>query len=169
VNPIDFPEANRTFGKPAGMTDEECQPLRVHDSGEGYISCWRPTDEERAAVAAGGPVWLCVVGRGHPPVWLDGRPNIFQGGPPPVDAPPDRPTRYALTREREEAIQKAFTHHPPAGDQPSRYQALRQDALFLALTIAQLTPPGREQDLALANLEQAVMWANRAIACGESR
>lgn len=34
------------------------------------ISCWQPTEEERAAIAAGAPVYLHVLGAGHPPVLL---------------------------------------------------------------------------------------------------
>lgn len=70
MNPTDFPQANRTFTKPASMTDDECAPLRVHDSGEALVSCWHPTDEERAAIAAGAPIWLWIWGRGHPVVQL---------------------------------------------------------------------------------------------------
>lgn len=35
------------------------------------ISCWEPSPEERALIAAGGPVWLWVVGHTHPPLVLD--------------------------------------------------------------------------------------------------
>lgn len=35
------------------------------------ISRWEPSPEERAAIAAGGPVWLWVVGTTHPPLVLD--------------------------------------------------------------------------------------------------
>lgn len=38
---------------------------------ERCISCWEPSPEERAAIAAGGPVWLWVVGATHPPLVLD--------------------------------------------------------------------------------------------------
>jgi hypothetical protein len=71
MNPVDFPQANRTFTKPTSMTDEECAPLRVHDTGGELVSCWQPTEEERAAIAAGAPVWLRIFGRGHPPVVLE--------------------------------------------------------------------------------------------------
>ncbi len=68
MNPIDFPEANRTFTKPPGMSDEECQPLRVHDTGEALISRWALDPNERQMVAAGATVELWVFGRGHPVV-----------------------------------------------------------------------------------------------------
>lgn len=78
MNPVDFPQANRTFTKPEGWTDLECSPLRVHDTGQELISCWQPTDEERAAIAAGAPIWLSVCGHGHPPVILSAE-SPFQG------------------------------------------------------------------------------------------
>lgn len=42
----------------------------VYDGAEHCISCWEPTPQDRAAVAAGGPVWLSVVGHTHPPLVL---------------------------------------------------------------------------------------------------
>lgn len=61
-------------------------------------------------------------------------------------------------------IQKRFTYHPPRGDQPEHYQALRAKALEFAMLINELCPEGREQSLAITNLEQVVMWANAGIA-----
>lgn len=57
-----------------------------------------------------------------------------------------------------------FTYHPPKGDQAERYQSIRAGALALATHINVSTPPSREQSLALTHLEDAVMWANAAIA-----
>jgi hypothetical protein len=68
MNPVDFPQSNRVFTKPAGMTDEECAPLRVHDTGEALISCWQLTQAEVEVLQRTGRVWLWVHGRGHPPV-----------------------------------------------------------------------------------------------------
>ena len=75
MNFIDFPEANFTFQKPADMTDDQCGSLRVWrgQHPEGYpcsISKWRPTLEERQAIAEGADVFLMIVGHGHPPVSL---------------------------------------------------------------------------------------------------
>jgi hypothetical protein len=52
-------------------------------------------------------------------------------------------------------------------DQPERYTALRDQAHQLALSVVNMTPPGREQALALTKLEEAVFFANAAIARGE--
>jgi len=42
-------------------------PIEATREPGGYISRWEPTQEERAAIAAGGPVWVYVVGDGAPP------------------------------------------------------------------------------------------------------
>jgi hypothetical protein len=69
MNPIGFPEANKTLTKPASMTDEECGPLEIF-SGEGQcISCWRPSLRERLSVLFFGRVWLSIFsGETQPPV-----------------------------------------------------------------------------------------------------
>jgi hypothetical protein len=57
-----------------------------------------------------------------------------------------------------------FTYHPPKDDQPERYVRIRGEAMALAITIAETTRESREQSLALTALEEAVFWANAAIA-----
>lgn len=57
-----------------------------------------------------------------------------------------------------------FTYHPPKGDQQERYVKIRDQGKTLAEVISELTPSSREQALALTSLEQAIMWANAAIA-----
>lgn len=64
-------------------------------------------------------------------------------------------------------INKAFVYHAPKGDQAERYQLIRDRAKDLALCMSELAPASRELSLALTNLEQAVMWANAAIARNE--
>lgn len=61
-----------------------------------------------------------------------------------------------------------FTYHPPFGDQPQRYENMRNEAKNLATHIIAHTPESREQSLALTNLEQVVFWANAAIARNET-
>ena len=63
-----------------------------------------------------------------------------------------------------EELELRFTHHAPKGDQAKRYTSLRNAAGDLADKIGMLTPPSREQDTAIARLEEAVFWANAAIA-----
>ncbi|MDL2317782.1 hypothetical protein LJC74_01635 [Eubacteriales bacterium OttesenSCG-928-A19] len=64
-------------------------------------------------------------------------------------------------------IEKAFTCHPPKDGQPERYTALRNQAKVLAMAIDAECPNSREKSLALTKLEEAVMWANAAIARNE--
>jgi hypothetical protein len=61
-------------------------------------------------------------------------------------------------------LSNRFTYHPPKGDQAVRYGEIRQGALQLATRIVESSPTSREQSLALTHLEDAVMWANAAIA-----
>ena len=57
-----------------------------------------------------------------------------------------------------------FTYHPPKDDQPERYQKIRDAAHDFADLIEAACPESREKSLAMTNLEEAVMWANAAIA-----
>jgi hypothetical protein len=61
-----------------------------------------------------------------------------------------------------------YTYHAPNQSQQERYIALRQEGLALATAITKLTPASREQSVALTNVQQAIMWANAAIAINES-
>lgn len=64
----------------------------------------------------------------------------------------------------QDEINRRFTYHPPASDQVGRYERLRAGAKVLAMDIVDLTPESREQSLAITALEEAVFWANAAIA-----
>jgi len=64
-------------------------------------------------------------------------------------------------------LDRNYTYHPPKGDQPQRYEAIRAKAKELAALIVASCPTSREQSLALTNNEQTVMWANAAIARNE--
>lgn len=63
-----------------------------------------------------------------------------------------------------ERVENDFTYHPPQGDQSQRYIKMRETAKSLALLMVELCPEGRERSTALTKLEEAVMWANAAIA-----
>lgn len=60
-----------------------------------------------------------------------------------------------------------FTYHTPKGNQGERYEFLRGSAKKLAEEIVEFTPESREQSLAITHLQQAIMWANAAIAMRE--
>jgi hypothetical protein len=61
-------------------------------------------------------------------------------------------------------INNNFVHHPPKDGQVERYTAIRENARNLAHMINEECPDSREKSLALTKLEEAVMWANAAIA-----
>lgn len=63
-----------------------------------------------------------------------------------------------------EELRIRFTYHAPHGDQTERFVKLREAAGDLAALVVLLTPESREQSLALTAIEEAVMWANAAIA-----
>ena len=69
--------------------------------------------------------------------------------------------------QAKEYLEVAFTYHAPKGNQVGRYQDLRDKAKELAEMILQECPGSRERSLALTKVEDAVMWANSAIARNE--
>ena len=71
---------------------------------------------------------------------------------------------YEPSERIEKQIAEAFVYHAPKDDQRERYAVIRNRARELAQVIAQSTPESREQSLALTKLEEAVMFANAAIA-----
>lgn len=67
----------------------------------------------------------------------------------------------------EEKLRNSYTYHTPFGNQTVRYNAIRETAHLLAIVIDKACQDSREKALAMANLEQAVMWANKSIAVNE--
>lgn len=58
-----------------------------------------------------------------------------------------------------------FAYHPPASDGAAAAHAtVRDECGNLAGLIDELVPDGREKALAVTKLEEAMMWANAAIA-----
>lgn len=66
-----------------------------------------------------------------------------------------------------EDLNNRFTYHSPKENQPDRYKGLRAHALSLGVLIVNNTPSSREQSLAITHLEEAIFWANAAIARNE--
>lgn len=68
-------------------------------------------------------------------------------------------------------LNNRFSYHPPKdtprGNQASRYQIIRAEAGAFAALINEQAPDSREKSLAITHLEEAVMWANAAIARNE--
>jgi len=70
-----------------------------------------------------------------------------------------------MTREQ---IENTFTYHKPFGSQQARYETIRMNAKNLANLFLTYCPASREASLAFTHLQQAVMWANAAIAINET-
>ncbi|GKU80187.1 hypothetical protein [Paenibacillus sp. L3-i20] len=66
-----------------------------------------------------------------------------------------------------QTIENNFSYHPPKEGQPAKYEAIRSLGKGLAIAFDELTPNSREKSLALTKLEEAVFWANAAIARNE--
>lgn len=64
-------------------------------------------------------------------------------------------------------IENNFKYHAPKEGQPQKYEEIRSNAKALAYLIDNHCPNSREKSLAMAKLEEAVMWANAAIARNE--
>lgn len=62
-----FPQATRALRAPKGQNEDDCVPLYVYQDGELVISRWELDDDDRARIAAGGPIWLLVRGVTMPP------------------------------------------------------------------------------------------------------
>lgn len=75
--------------------------------------------------------------------------------------------KYEVTKKMADQLENTFTYHSPVYDQPQRYELLREEAKRLAYKIVTFTPPSREQSLAITHLEEAIFYANAAIARNE--
>jgi hypothetical protein len=67
----------------------------------------------------------------------------------------------------DEDLANRFTYHPPKDGQADRYERIRAFAHSTARAINETAPDSREKSLAITHLEDAVMWANAAIARNE--
>ena len=63
-----------------------------------------------------------------------------------------------------DALDNIYRPHPPTPEQQERHTKLRERGKELAALIVMTTPASREQSLALTNLEQAIYFAQVAIA-----
>lgn len=65
-------DTNAVLGAPVGWDAEkegtEVLGLPVHRHETGFVSQWRPSQAELEMLLNGHPIWLHVVGSGHPPV-----------------------------------------------------------------------------------------------------
>lgn len=91
----------------------------------------------------------------------------IEGTEPMIDGQNGGLRSYPWTEKQDADITTRFTYHSPREDQLPRYAKLRNIGRSLAEEIVKRTPPSREQSLALTNLEDAIFWANAAIARNE--
>ncbi|MBR3385482.1 MAG: hypothetical protein IKG69_09845 [Atopobiaceae bacterium] len=63
-------------------------------------------------------------------------------------------------------LERRFAYHPPKEGQPEAYGEIRLHARLMAELVDDLCHDGREKSIALTRIEEAVMWANAAIARG---
>jgi len=61
-------------------------------------------------------------------------------------------------------IDNRFTYHAPKPGQPAIYEDIRSVVKTVAQFVDKACPDGREKSLAITHLEEAVFWANAAIA-----
>jgi len=61
-------------------------------------------------------------------------------------------------------LENRFTYHPATDMQGAKYDRIRNEALVMAQRLETLCPDSRELALAITKLEEAVFWANAAIA-----
>lgn len=57
-----------------------------------------------------------------------------------------------------------FTYHPPQPGQPELYEHIRRAGLEFAALLNHHCPASHELSSAISSVDQAVMWANAAIA-----
>ncbi|MFF7023065.1 hypothetical protein ACFY97_18930 [Streptomyces klenkii] len=61
-------------------------------------------------------------------------------------------------------IPNRFSYHPPTGDQPQRYERIREAGQRFVQLLAELCPSSPELSRAVTHVDEAVMNANAAIA-----
>lgn len=76
-------------------------------------------------------------------------------------------TEFVIPDAMRKRLENDFVYHSPKNDQAVRYAKIRDQAKQLAYYIAAKTPPSREQSVALTKLEEAIFFANAAIARNE--
>lgn len=67
-----------------------------------------------------------------------------------------------------EDLKKIFSYHAPKGDQPRRYEVIRNAALTFAEVIVSCCPESADRTVAVRRVREAVMNANASIAIGET-
>lgn len=66
-----------------------------------------------------------------------------------------------LLRDR---MENDFAYHAPDAEKARKHEAVRAAARAFARYVADACPEGREQSLAITKIEEAMFWANAALA-----
>lgn len=72
--------------------------------------------------------------------------------------------RTELTEGELHELDGIFSYHPPQGDQPKRYEAIREGARAFSRILMLNAPSSADRSAALRKLRECVMTANAAIA-----
>jgi hypothetical protein len=76
---------------------------------------------------------------------------------------------YTETEAQTTQRHNVHTYHAPHGNQAERYTQVRAAVSELSRLLNTLCPSSRELSLAQTKLEEAVFWANAAIARNETK
>lgn len=68
--------ANKTYGPPPGVTEDQCHTLHVFFNGACIVSCWELTDEEIADIVRTRRVFQSVWSAGQLPPTLVGSESV---------------------------------------------------------------------------------------------
>ena len=77
---------------------------------------------------------------------------------------PGQTSHHSLNRLSDHEIAIRHTYHRPHSNQQEKYEAIRAYARGFAHMVNDLCPGGREASVAQTKIEEAVFWANAAIA-----
>ena len=79
---VPFKDANKVFGKPSEMTDDECNSLPVkittNDKYPAIESVWEMSDEELAMINKSKRIRNGVLGRGLQPMYVTSEQNEIE-------------------------------------------------------------------------------------------
>lgn len=75
---------------------------------------------------------------------------------------------YTISPEMRTRLENDFVYHAPFGDQSRRYEFVRWRGGNFAEQLCYTCPPSRELSLALTKIDEAVFFANAAIARNET-
>jgi hypothetical protein len=65
----------------------------------------------------------------------------------------------------DDELTERFAHHPPSEQRiADAHQAIRENFLELAVKMNDWLPEGREKSVVFTKLEEAMFWANGAVA-----